>query len=277
MRLNFKGVVKIGGARGNDPMPLLRELSERAALGEKWLLVHGGSGKMEELCLSSGIEPKYVYSPSGFRSRFTGKREMALFEGACSSVSIDLVSSLWSMGIPACPVWPSDGSGATAKAKDALRSVEDGRVMVLRGNRSGSVRRFFGDAVDATWRARAIPVMPPLAVDEDNGGLLNVDGDRLAALAAASLDASVLVILSNVPGVLKDVEDPSSLMRSGTLEELLSLSKGNMKRKMVAVQEALEGGVEKVILSDSRVESPLSGALEGRGTTICRACTAEED
>ena len=273
--MTISGVVKIGGARGNDPTPLLRELAERTKAGEKWLLVHGGSGKMEDLCISAGVEPLYVMSPSGFRSRFTGQREMALFVAACSSISIELLTSLWGMGCAAAPVWPGAGRGATAKCKDALRSVEDGRTRILRGNRSGSVKSFFGEEIEAIWSRNVLPVMPPLAMDTGGKGLLNVDGDRLAALAAASLGVSKLVILSNVPGLLSDRNDPSTLVSSGPIGELMELAEGNMKRKVLACSEALDGGVSKIILADSRVDMPLASALEGKGTTICQDFTVD--
>lgn len=275
--MTISGVVKIGGARGNDPTPLLRELAERTEAGEKWLLVHGGSGKMEDICLSAGVEPQYVISPSGYRSRFTGQREMDLFVSACSSISIELLTSLWGMNCVAAPVWPATGRGATAKCKDALRSVENGRTRILRGNRSGSVKSFLGDEVQAVWSKKALPVMPPLAMDTGGMGLLNVDGDRLAALAAASLGVSSLVILSNVPGLLTDRNDSSTLVSSGQVGKLMELAEGNMKRKVLACGEALDGGVKQVILADSRVERPLASALNGGGTTVCQDFTVDEE
>lgn len=270
------GVVKIGGAMGNDHLPILRELAVRVGAGEKWLLVHGGSGEMERVCSLVGIESVYVSSPSGFRSRFTGVREMAIFSGACSSVSMEIVSSLWEMNCPALPFWPGASSGARARRKDVLRSVEGHRTVLLRGNMSGAVTSFAPNGLDRIWAQGWLPVMAPLAWDEADGGLLNVDGDRLAALTAASLMSDVLVILTNVPGVMSDPQDPSSLVASGSVEDLMEMARGNMKRKIVAAEEALIGGVKRVILGDSRVENPLSMALYGRGTSVCLGCTRVE-
>ena len=263
------GVVKIGGAGGNDPIPLLRELAIRTERGERWVLVHGGSHEMESSCLSLGIDPVYVISPKGFRSRFTGEKEMVVFKGVCGSISAEIISSLSEMGCCGSPLWPGV-SGARAKCKDVLRSVEDGRIRLIRGNRSGSVTTFHGGSVEMMWDKGVLPVLPPLAMDEDSGNLLNVDGDRLAALVASSLRADVLVILSNVPGVLVDQHDPGSLVSQGSVQELMDLAKGNMKRKIVAAEEAISGGVE-VILGDSRLDRPLSAALDGKGTRVCQS------
>lgn len=266
------GVVKIGGAGGNDPIPLLKELAARTEQGERWALIHGGSHEMEQACISLGIEPVYVTSPKGFRSRFTGEREMVVFKGVCGAISAEIVSSLSKMGCCGSPVWPGL-YGARALCKDVLRSVEDGRVRLLRGNRSGSVASFQGEAVKRLWDKGILPVIPPIALEESSGKLLNVDGDRLAALVASSLGSEVLVILSNVPGVLSDQHDPGSLVSSGSVQDLMALAKGNMKRKIVAAEEALSGGVKDVILGDSRPDEPLSAALNGKGTKVCLSST----
>ena len=119
-------------------------------------------------------------------------------------------------------------------------------------------------------------MLPPLASDAE-GNSLNVDGDRMAAAAAAAIGADTLIILSNVPGILRDVNDPLSRVEEGDFEmwdTLETLAQGNMKRKLLAAREALEGNVGKVILADSRKDNPISRALAGGGTTLCRTSTA---
>jgi hypothetical protein len=68
--------------------------------------------------------------------------ELALFEAACCRFSVRLAGTLGKMGIHAVPLYPPASKGATAKRKDALRSVEDGKVRILRGNYSGSIVSF---------------------------------------------------------------------------------------------------------------------------------------
>ena len=101
--------------------------------------------------------------------------------------------------------------------------------------------------------------------------------DRIAAMAAGlrALGAEVLVVLSNVPGLLADPQDPSSRIPSGDLGEwgpLEEAATGNMKRKLLAYREALEGGVPRAVLGDGRVEAPLRAALAGGGTHLWAAC-----
>ncbi|MDR1731891.1 MAG: [LysW]-aminoadipate kinase [Synergistaceae bacterium] len=270
------GVVKIGGAVGNDPSSFLEELASRVKRGERWVLVHGASGPMEMLCRSCGIEPLYVTSPSGYRSRFVGEKELTLFEAACCHYSVELSWKLGKYGVGSLPLYPSHAVTAKASRKDSLRSVENGRVRILRGNYSGTVCGFDPAPVRDAWERGLLPMLPPLASDEQ-GNSLNVDGDRMAAAAAVALGADTLIILSNVPGILRNVEDPQSRVENadfGMWGELESLAQGNMKRKLLAAREALEGSVSRVILADSRRENPITRALAGGGTTLCRVSTA---
>ena len=270
------GVVKIGGAVGNDPSQLLKELAERVRGGERWVLVHGASGPMETMCRSCGVEPLYVTSPSGYRSRFVGAKELALFEAACCSYSVELSWKLGKMGIGSLPIYPAQAVTAKATRKDSLRSVENGKVRILRGNYSGTVHGFEAAPIADAWSKGLLPLLPPLASD-DQGNNLNVDGDRMAAAAASAIGADVLIILSNVPGILRNVEDPESRVEAGSFDmwsELETLAQGNMKRKLLAAREALEGNVGKVVLADSRKDNPITRALAGGGTTLCRTFTA---
>ncbi|ACZ18685.1 [LysW]-aminoadipate kinase [Thermanaerovibrio acidaminovorans] len=264
------GVVKIGGARGNRYDHLVRELSARVLRGERWILVHGASGRMEELCASRGVEVRIVCSPSGYTSRYVGPVEREIFEEAAFHMSHLVSSMLRSSGVEPAIVTPAEG-----ERKDCLRSVEGGRVRILRDNYSGRVTRVDPQPIRRLLELSKVPVIPPLAMCQ--GLFINVDGDRLAAQVAAAVGAQGLVILSNVPGLMRDLEDPNSVLPMASLEEwdlVESLAAGNMKRKVLAAREALGAGVQRVILADGRLEEPLAGALEGRGTVLCSApCT----
>jgi acetylglutamate/LysW-gamma-L-alpha-aminoadipate kinase len=236
----MSGVVKIGGANGNDSSKLLEELAARVKEGERWVLVHGASGPMEKLCRSCGVEPLYVTSPSGYRSRFVGAKELALFEGACSHYSVELSWKLGKLGVGSLPIYPQQAMTAKAVRKDSLRSVENGKVRMMRGNYSGTICGFESAPLRDVWEKGLLPMLPPLATDE-SGSVLNVDGDRMAAAAASAIGADVLIILSNVPGILRDVENPDSRVEVGSLDlwnELEAVAQGNMKRKLLAAREA---------------------------------------
>jgi acetylglutamate/LysW-gamma-L-alpha-aminoadipate kinase len=98
-----------------------------------------------------------------------------------------------------------------------------------------------------------------------------VDGDRAAAVLAAAFQAETLVILSNVPGLLRDVKDETSLIphiHKARLKSCMEFAEGRMKKKVMGAMEALDSGVSTVVLGDARLEQPIQQALQGRGTVI---------
>jgi acetylglutamate/LysW-gamma-L-alpha-aminoadipate kinase len=110
---------------------------------------------------------------------------------------------------------------------------------------------------------------PPGA--SDHGEAINVDGDRAAAMVAAAFHAEALVILSNVPGLLRRFPDETTLIRAiprAKAEDFMQYAEGRMKKKVMGAVEAIGEGVQRVIFADGRVASPITQALAGGGTQI---------
>jgi acetylglutamate/LysW-gamma-L-alpha-aminoadipate kinase len=88
---------------------------------------------------------------------------------------------------------------------------------------------------------------------------------------AGALGAATLVILSNVPGLLANFPDETSLIRhlhKGDMARAMDIAGGRMKKKVLAAQEALDLGVARIVLADSRQPIPISAAIAGEGTVI---------
>ena len=266
------GVVKIGGAEGNELGSLMSELAYRVAGGEKWVLVHGASGIMDRLCRERGVEIRMVSSPSGYRSRYVGESEIKLFREAALAYGDRIKSSLADFGASAEFLDPETTEDVFADRKDILREYSGGRTRILRGNYSGTISSVSGEKIISVINRGLIPIRPPLGLDSNSGLSLNIDGDRLAASAAKAVNADILVILSNVPGLMKDINDPESLIKSrsslGAWEKLEEFAVGNMKRKLLACREAFDLGVPNIHLADGRVAEPLKNAEMGNGTCL---------
>jgi acetylglutamate/LysW-gamma-L-alpha-aminoadipate kinase len=265
------GVVKIGGAEGNKLRPLMEELAARASTGERWAIVHGASGIMDRFCVERGIRVRMITSPSGYRSRFVGETERAVFEEAAMAYGALIQEKLSNLGMPSVQLRP-EVSGVYAARKDVLRESAGGRIRIVRGNYSGTVGRVDTSYIASIMDAGITPVLPPLGLDRASSLAINIDGDRLAAAVASSLGA-ILVILSNVPGLMKDAGDPATTIPEGALGDwgvLEHYAEGNMKRKLTAAREALENGTRRVHLADGRVSDPIRSALEGNGTCLIR-------
>ncbi|TET50005.1 MAG: hypothetical protein E3J64_08715 [Anaerolineales bacterium] len=142
---------------------------------------------------------------------------------------------------------------------------------MLRGEYSGKIEKVNADLLRMLLAAGYMPVVAPVAISYESEGL-NVDGDRAAAAIGAALKADKVIILTNVPGILRDVKDEASLIDRIPLakaEDVLEqYAQGRMKRKVLGALEALRGGVGQVVIADGRAEEPVRRALSGKGTVI---------
>jgi acetylglutamate/LysW-gamma-L-alpha-aminoadipate kinase len=275
-------VIKIGGARAVDPAGALADvpaLVKSVAEGgdheaEDVVVVHGGSTAVDETLERLGIEPEYVETPSGVKGRFTDEETMEVFEMVMPGlVNTELVASLQSEGVDAVGLSGVDGKLLHGPRKSAVRVVEDGKRKVRRGDHSGTPREVNADLLAGLVADGYTPVVsPPMAgADDDAITPVNTDADRAAAAIAGALDATLL-LLTDVPGILEDPDDRSTLVREvdepAEWDHLQSLAEGGMGRKVMAAGEALEGGAAEVVVADANLDRPVMTALEGDGTHI---------
>jgi [amino group carrier protein]-L-2-aminoadipate 6-kinase len=264
-------LVKIGGGSGIAIEPAVADLAERIRAGRKVVLVHGASGETNALAERLGKPPRFVTSVSGLESRYTDRETLEIFEMAyCGKANKALVEAFQKRGVNAVGLSGLDGRVFEGKRKDTITILEGGKRKVLRGDYTGKVERVNLGLVSLLLDNGFLPILcPPAASCE--GEAVNVDGDTAAAMLAAALKADDFLMLSNVPGLLRDLRDPDSLVAripARSVEEFMPLAQGRMKRKLMAAVIALQGGVSRVILADANVARPVASALEGRGTVI---------
>lgn len=261
-------VIKLGGAAGIDPSPLLEEL---AAMEEPWVLVHGGNQELDALTRALGSEPEFFTSPSGHTSRRTTPATIDAMRMAYRGrINNDIVTRLQNLGVRAVGLSGVDGGILRAERKTAVRARIDGRTVVLRDDLSGKITHCDPALLRLLLDNGYRPVVT-LPVWADDGHAVNADGDRAAAVIAAALGASCIINLSNVPGLLRDVADPGSLVLRvprDRLGEADTLANGRFRNKILAAREALDAGVLRVILATADQEYPVSSALAGKGTVI---------
>jgi acetylglutamate/LysW-gamma-L-alpha-aminoadipate kinase len=185
-------------------------------------------------------------------------------------INNEIVRKLQALGVNAVGLSGLDGGLWRAVRKEAIRVVEGGRKFLLRDDHTGKVVEVNTSLLHLLTGHGYRPVVTLPALT-DAGEAVNVDGDRAAAAMAAALGAKDLVILSNVPGLLRDVEDHGSLIehiRLADFDRTAHAALGRMKKKLLGAREALEGGVQRVVLGSSLRERPVRSALEGEGTVI---------
>jgi len=142
--------------------------------------------------------------------------------------------------------------------------------VIVRDDLSGRITGVNGDLLRRLLDGGHVPVVCPPALDPERGPV-NVDGDRLAAALAVAVAADRLLLLTNVPGLLRDPGDPASLVEEvapESMEEADQMAHGRMKLKLIASREALAGGVPQVVIADGRRPDAVRAALAGAGTVL---------
>jgi acetylglutamate/LysW-gamma-L-alpha-aminoadipate kinase len=264
-------VVKIGGSTGISLPHIADDVATLWTDAPCMVIVHGGSATTNAVATQLGHPPEFVTSVAGYTSRRTDRRTLEIFEMVyCGQINKGLVEMLQSRGVNAVGLSGLDGRIWEGKRKDAIRIVKDGRRMVLRDDYTGKVERVNTSLLTTLLDAGYLPVLTPPAISYE-GEAINVDGDRAAAMTAAAMGADTLVILSNVPGLLRAFPDEASLIPhipAADVARFMEVAEDRMKKKVMGAEEALADGVRRVIFGDGRVEHPIRRALDGHGTVI---------
>ena len=264
-------VVKVGGVKGIPIEAVCQDVSTLVGRGERLIFVHGTSHETNLLSTALGRPPRFVTSISGVESRYTDRETLEIFTMACVGKMNKLfVERLQQLGVNAVGLCGADGRIMEGQRKAAIKVIENGKRKVLRDDFTGRVEKINTGLLTLLLDHGYTPVLCPPGISYESE-IINVDGDRAAAVLAVAFKAETLVMLSNVPGLLRDVNDPDSLVRridKAHLSSYMDLAQGRMKKKVMGAAEALEQGVGTVILGDARVEHPIQQALQGQGTVI---------
>ncbi|MBQ1345778.1 MAG: acetylglutamate kinase [Kiritimatiellae bacterium] len=263
--IDFKGsvvLVKLGGSVmevEENLDSLMNDIAFMRAVGMKVVLVHGGGKAISKAIKASGHEPQFVEG-----QRVTDEATMEIVRRTLNNVvNTDLVNRLLAKGANARPI---HGNWIFAARK--IVSPDRGYV--------GEVVKVDPRAVGEMLDAGIIPVVTPLATGIDDSHLYNVNADIAAAALAKALRVRKFALVSDVPGLLADPSDPSTLFSTLHLAKVDELKAagviaGGMLPKIESCQEAIRAGVRKVHLVDGRMAHSLLLEIftrEGVGTEI---------
>jgi len=242
-------VVKYGGAamvRHDLREAVFRDLALLACVGVKPLVVHGGGPEINQWLSRLAIEPRFREG-----LRVTDEATMEIVEMVLvGRVNKQIVNGLNLVGGRAVGLSGSDGGLVRA------RTLGDGSHGLV-GDVAGVDPSVLGPLLDAGY----IPVISSVAPDGD-GRAHNINADTVAGELAAALQAEKLVLLTDTPGILRDREDPASLIRQISLAEARSLIAdgvvaGGMTPKTECCIRALAQGVQAAHIVDGRVPHSL--------------------
>ncbi len=248
-------VVKFGGSAMEDPTHVegvLQDVAFMECVGMKLVLVHGGGKAISRGMVEDGIDSKFVHG-----LRVTCERSIRVVErvlkGSVNPRIVKLLNETGAhgKGLDGEAIFrvtrKSDTDPDTGKTLDWGFVGEPGEVD------TGPIHSMLAEGV--------IPVITPLGIGPD-GATHNINADVAAAAVAKALRARKLAFLSDVPGLLRDPSDPSTListLKQPEVEWLIEqgVISGGMLPKMKSCMEALSAGVRKVHMIDGRMQHSL--------------------
>ena len=256
-------VIKLGGSAMEDADSLratLQDVVFMETVGMRPILVHGGGKPIDRAMTQAGLVPRKVQG-----RRYTDDVTLEIVVRVLrEEINADIVRQIRELGGRAVGLHSSTlqclfGERLTLTGLDG-QPIDLGRV--------GQVTRVDCQLLQDFCAAGVVPVIPSLAMEEagknacPTGSWLNVNADTAAAAVAAQLKAEKLVFLSDTPGVLRDREDESSLVRhldADAVRDLIQrrvIDEG-MIPKVEACMESLRAGVKKTHMIDGRVRHSL--------------------
>jgi acetylglutamate/LysW-gamma-L-alpha-aminoadipate kinase len=264
-------VAKAGGNVLKDgvPEPVIHDI-ETTVSTHRLVFVHGGGVEVTDIATRLSKPQKFVVSPRGFRSRYTDRETVEIYTMVMvGKLNSQIVAALESHGISAVGLSGLDGRLIQATRKKRLIIMDErGRRRVIDGGYTGTINEVNMTLLNLLLEKGFVPVVAPVATSEEFEPL-NVDGDRTAAYVAGFLKADKLVLLTDVEGLLIDGRVVSKLNAHEARELLPKIGPG-MITKIYASLEALDMGVNEVIISSGLIEKPISSATENKCGTVIR-------
>ena len=257
-------VVKYGGnAMINEQLKqqVMEDIVLLWLIGVKVVLVHGGGPEINDTMKKLGKEAHFV---NGLR--VTDKETMEIVQMVLAGkINKTLVNMIQMKGGHAVGVSGIDGGILEARMKDEALGF------------AGTVTKVRPQPINDLLEKGYIPVVSTVASDR-LGNAYNINGDTAAARIAGALNAERLIMMTDIAGILRDKDDPSTLIPHITVEEARKLYdsgviSGGMIPKVDCCIDALEHGVDNVVIMDGRIPHSILMELltdEGAGTMVMK-------
>lgn len=272
---NKKVMIKYGGHAMVDEEAMASTARDTVLLkyvGMQPIVVHGGGPEITRSMKKLGKDPKFIKG-----LRVTDEETMAIVKMVLvGQINTDIVSQ----------ICLHDGKGVGLSGKDnkliqackkihKVKDEETGEIEEIDLGLVGEIKKIKPEILELYTENDFIPVVSPIGIAED-GTTLNLNADTVAGAIAGEMDAEKLIILTDVPGVLRDPEDPSTLIQRIHVDEISALIEkgvitGGMIPKIETCVEALNNGVKSAHILDGRIKHTLLLEIftkEGIGTMI---------
>ncbi len=248
-------VVKYGGSIGSEELSnFARDLILMKYVGIRPVVVHGGGLQIAEHLEKQGLKSTFI---AGLR--VTDKKTMEIAEMVLvGKINQQIINSINQHGGKAVGLSGKEGQIIRAKKIDIKKLAKDNGIKIPRNadlGMVGEVENINPELLRTLEDSGYIPVIAPIGVDGD-GNTYNINADHVASKIAGALDATKLILLTNVPGILDEKKKLISSISESTAKKLIKkeiISQGMIPKVMCAF-EALHEGVDKVHIIDGTIE-----------------------
>lgn len=275
---NKKILIKYGGHAMIDEIAMDSTAKNTVLLkyvGMEPIVVHGGGPEITRSMNKMGKEPRFIKG-----LRVTDEETMEIVEMVLvGKINTEIVSQIGLHGGKAVGISGKDSQLilASKKAPHKIRDDETGEEHEVDLGLVGEINSLNTDILNMFTKNDYIPVISPIGID-NIGNTLNLNADTVAGEIAAEIAAEKLIILTDVPGVLKDPNDPNSVLKEIKVNEVSELIEngiitGGMIPKIETCVKAIEGGVGSAHIIDGRIKHSLLLEIftkDGIGTMITK-------
>jgi len=246
---------------------ILLDILFMESVGMRPVVVHGAGSRISAAMQAAGIEPRFVAG-----RRYTDQATLEIVQKVLAQdTNQELAETFEKIGGRAMTL----NFDSTPVLTGQLLKLNDDQGQPIDLGFVGEITKVDRLVIDNLCYAGQVPFIPSMAETED-GQKLNVNADTVATKVAQELNAHKLVVLSDVPGVLRDPDDPESIISSLTRSEAQALIEdgtisGGMIPKIEACLETIDRGVNKVHIIDGRLRHSLlleTYTSDGIGTLI---------
>lgn len=262
-------VLKLGGevaGEGDVLDHVAAQIALLSSLGIRLVVVHGGGPQATEVSRRLGAEPRMV---NGRRVTDEAALEVAkmVYGG---TINVNLLAALRSHEVQAVGLSGVDADLITAHKRPPVEISVNGATEMVDFGHVGDIDSVDPRIIHTLLAARFVPVIASLAGDQD-GRVYNVNADTVAESLAVALKAQKLIFLTGAPGVLRDRNDPATLVAFADPEELGNLIasgaiQGGMLPKVEACIRAATNGVERThIIGGKGTDALLLEVFTGSG------------
>lgn len=244
-------VLKYGGSVIEESIyadSLLTDLAFLHYIGVSVVVVHGGGKAISNKMREAGINPKFIHG-----LRYTDRKTIGIADAVLTrTINPQIVNGLLERGAQAAPV-----AGKKVLSGKKTFSINPSNNEKIDLGFVGEINHVNKAPILGLLKKKIIPVITPLA-SGPRGTILNINADIAAAKIAGELKASHLIFLSDVNGILEDVQHPESALAKISQSEIQTLQhtgviNGGMLPKVQSAIDALKKGVKRVKMLNGQI------------------------